>query len=67
MDQLIAAPSWLRYLLGQEGEDIVAAQKTANAWREQKKAEELKRGEMAGEGWFHFLQATNNPALAVQR
>ncbi len=67
MDQLIAAPSWLRYLLGQEGEDIVAAQKTANGWREQKKAEELKRGEMAGEGWFHFLQASNNPALAVQR
>jgi len=66
MDQLIAGPSLLRYLLGQSGDDLVAAQTVANRWREQKKAEELKKGERAGEGWFAFLQATNNPARPVQ-
>ncbi|ATE65036.1 hypothetical protein [Rhizorhabdus dicambivorans] len=66
MDQLIAAPSLLRYLLGQSGDDLVAAQTVANGWREQKKAEELKKGERAGEGWFVYLQASNNPAKAVQ-
>ena len=34
MDQLIAGPSQLRYLLRQEGEDLVAAQAIANRWRE---------------------------------
>lgn len=66
MDQLIAGPSQLRYLLGQEGEDLVAAQAIANRWREQKKAEELAKREAAGTGWFVYLQATNNPARPVQ-
>lgn len=67
MDQLIAAPSLLRYLLGQSGDDLVEAQAVANRWREQKKAEELAKGERAGEGWFRYLQATTNPATAAQR
>ena len=66
MDQLIAGPSLLRYLLGQTGDDLVAAQSIANRWREQKKAEELAKGKEAGSGWFTYLQATNNPAKAVQ-
>ncbi|MBD3760291.1 hypothetical protein [Rhizorhabdus sp.] len=66
MDQLIAAPSLLRYLLGQSGEDLIAAQAVANRWREEKKAEELQKGERAGEGWFVYLQSSNNPAKAVQ-
>nr|WP_232307017.1 hypothetical protein [Sphingomonas sp. Y57] len=66
MDQLIAGPSLLRYLLGQSGEDLLAAQAIANRWREQKKAEELAKGERAGEGWFVYLQASNNPARPVQ-
>jgi len=66
MDQLMAAPSLLRYLLGQSGDDLVAAQAVANRWREQKKAEELRKGERAGEGWFAYLQASNNPATAAQ-
>lgn len=66
MDQLIAGPSLLRYLLRQEGEDLIAAQTVANRWREQKKAEELAKREAAGSGWFVYLQATNNPARSVQ-
>lgn len=66
MDQLIAGPSLLRYMLGQSGEDLVAAQTIANGWREQKKTQELKKGESAGEGWFVYLQASNNPARPVQ-
>ncbi|KRB86047.1 hypothetical protein ASE00_04695 [Sphingomonas sp. Root710] len=66
MDQLIAGPSLLRYLLGQTGDDLIAAQSTANGWRDTKKAEELAKGEQAGSGWFTCLQATNNPAKAVQ-
>jgi hypothetical protein len=66
MDQLIAGPSLLRYLLGQSGDDLVAAQAVANGWREQKKREELAKGDQAGSGWFIYLQATNNPARPVQ-
>lgn len=66
MDQLIAGPSLLRYLLRQEGEDLVAAQSVANRWREQKKAEELAKRDRAGSDWFVYLQATNNPARPVQ-
>lgn len=66
MDQLIAGPSLLRYLLGQSGEDLVSAQAIANGWREQKKAEELAKGDRAGQGWFVYLQASNNPARPVQ-
>ena len=66
LDQLIAGPSQLRYLLGQTGDDLIAAQAVANGWREQKKAEELAKREEAGSGWFTYLQATNNPARQVQ-
>lgn len=66
MDQLMAGPSLLRYLLRQGGEDLLAAQAVANRWREQKKAEELAKRELAGSGWFTYLQATNNPARPVQ-
>lgn len=66
LDQLIAGPSLLRYMLGQTGDDLVAAQTLANDWREQKKAGELAKGDAAGTGWFVYLQATNNPAKAVQ-
>ena len=66
MDQLIAGPSLLRYLLGQAGDDLIAAQAVANRWREQKKGEELAKHERAGSGWFAYLQATNNPARPVQ-
>lgn len=66
MDQLIAGPSLLRYLLRQEGEDVVAAQAVAQRWREQKKAEELAKRDRAGSDWFVYLQATNNPARPVQ-
>jgi len=66
MDQLIAGPSQLRYLLGQSGDDLLAAQSIANQWREEKKALELAKGAAAGSGWFTCLQATNNPARAVQ-
>jgi len=66
MDQLIAGPSLLRYLLGQTGDDLIAAQVVANRWREQKIAEELKKGDRAGEGWFVYLQASNNPVKPVQ-
>ncbi len=66
MDQLIAGPSLLRYLLGQDGEDLVAAQAVANSWREQKKRDEMTKRELAGSGWFTYLQATNNPARPVQ-
>jgi hypothetical protein len=66
MDQLVAGPSLLRYLLGQEGGDIVEAQAVAHRRREEKKAAELRKGGSAGSGWFRYLQATNNPARAVQ-
>lgn len=66
MDQLIAGPSLLRYLLHQTGDDLIAAQAIAHGWREEKKREELAKGREAGSGWFAYLQATNNPAKAVQ-
>lgn len=66
LDQLIAGPSLLRYLLGQTGDDLIRAQQIANGWRESKKKQELAKGEEAGTGWFAYLQATNNPARAVQ-
>jgi hypothetical protein len=66
LDQLIAGPSLLRYILGQTGEDLILAQKIAQEWRETKKREELAKGQDAGTGWFAYLQATNNPARAVQ-
>ena len=65
-DQLIAGPSVLRYLLGQSGDDLIAAQKVANDWREAKRNEELRKGGAAGSDWFCYLQATNNPVRAVQ-
>jgi len=66
LDQLIAAPSLLRYLLGQSGDDLIEAQRIANGWREAKRTQELAKGDQAGTGWFAYLQATNNPARPVQ-
>lgn len=66
MDMLIAGPSLMRYLLRQDGPDLVEAQRIANEWRESKRKEELAKGEAAGTGWFTYLQASNNPARAVQ-
>lgn len=65
-DQLLAAPSMLRYLLNQTGSDINAAQTTATNRRNAKKADELAKGVDAGSGWFFYLQACHNPAKAVQ-
>lgn len=66
MDQLIAGPSLLRYLLGQGGADLNEAQMVAQRRRDAKKADELSKGNRAGSDWFRYLQATNNPARAVQ-
>jgi hypothetical protein len=66
MDQLIAGPSLLRYVLNQTGPDISSAQSVASGWRNAKKADELAKGVNAGEGWFRYLQASNNPAKSVQ-
>ncbi|RVT93814.1 hypothetical protein [Sphingomonas crocodyli] len=66
MDQLIAAPATLRYLLRQSGEDIDRAMATVAGWRREKIAEELNKGEDAGGGWFLYLQATHNPPTAAQ-
>lgn len=66
MDQLIAGPSLLRYLLNQSGADISSAQAVATGWRNAKKADELAKGVNAGEGWFRYLQASNNPAKSSQ-
>lgn len=66
MDQLLAAPSMLRYMLNQTGSDINAAQTAANTRRNAKKADELAKGVDAGSGWFWYLQASHNPAKSVQ-
>jgi hypothetical protein len=66
MDQLLAAPSMLRYMLNQTGSDINAAQTTATNRRNAKKASELAKGVDAGSGWFWYLQASHNPAKSVQ-
>jgi hypothetical protein len=66
IDQLIAGPAILRYLLGLSGDDILAAQAVANGWRQQKISEEMARGSQAGSTWFRYLQATNNPPTASQ-
>ncbi|TZG29082.1 hypothetical protein [Sphingomonas montanisoli] len=66
MDQLIAAPATLRYLLRQSGDDIDRAMATTAGWRREKIAAELRKGEDAGSGWFLYLQATNNPPTAAQ-
>jgi hypothetical protein len=66
MDQLLAAPTMLRYILSQTGSDINAAQTTANNRRNAKKTSELAKGVDAGSGWFWYLQASHNPAKSVQ-
>ncbi len=66
MDQLMSGPAILRYLLGQTGPDLDAAQARVTGWRQAKIAAEMKRGEDAGSGWFKYLQATNNPPRSSQ-
>ena len=63
MDQLIAGPSILKTQLGLTGADIDSAAATAAGWRNQKKTEQTALGINAGQGWFRYLNAINNPAL----
>ena len=63
MDQLIAGPSILKTQLGLTGADIDSASTTATGWRNQKKTEQTALGVNAGQNWFRYLNAINNPAL----
>jgi hypothetical protein len=64
LDQLLAAPSVLKNQLGQTGSNIDAAITNANSRRDQKKNEQVALGINAGDSWFRFLNAVNNPALS---
>ena len=64
-DQLIAAPSILKVLLGQTGSDLDAAEAVTAGWRSQKKAEqEALPSSQAGSTWFKYLQAAHNPVIS---
>lgn len=62
-DQMLAGPSVLKNQLGQTGSDLDTALSTASGWRTQKKNEQLALGVNAGQSWFRYLNAVNNPAL----
>ena len=63
-DQLLAGPSILKNQLAQTGTDLDSALTTVTGWRNQKKSEQLALGSNAGQSWFRYLNAMNNPAIS---